>query len=158
MLLEDLKLIFANRRDDRLRSADLAEALSAFEDRPWPEWHQGKPITPRQIAKLLEPFDLAPSTIRTTGGTAKGYKLEQFTDAFARYLPGPLNQTVTTSQEYALAGFCPSRTVTSNDYVTDENVQKATVSDGCDGVTDGEPPRHRVDDANVTDEETTWTV
>jgi hypothetical protein len=82
-------LLDRERGDDRLRSADLAEALSALEDRPWPEWHQGKPITPRQIAKLLEPFDLTPGTIRTTGSTAKGYKLEQFTDAFARYLPPP---------------------------------------------------------------------
>jgi hypothetical protein len=62
-------LLDRERGDDRLRSADLAEALSALEDRPWPEWHQGKPITPRQIAKLLEPFDLTPGTIRTTGGT-----------------------------------------------------------------------------------------
>ena len=37
MLLEDVERIFADRGDDRLRSVDLADALSALEDRPWPE-------------------------------------------------------------------------------------------------------------------------
>jgi putative DNA primase/helicase len=158
MLLEDLKRVFAERGDDRLRSADLAEALSALEDRPWPEWHQGKPITPRQIAKLLEPFDLTPGTIRTTGGTAKGYKLEQFTDAFARYLPTPLNQSVTPSQTKNSTAFCASRTVTPPSDVTVENKQNACVSADCDGVTDSEPLHRGPYDDDVPADEETWTV
>ncbi len=63
-----------------------------MEDRPWPEWKSGKPITLRQVAKLLGPFGIAPSTIRTMAGTAKGYLLNQFEEAFRRYLP---DQSVT---------------------------------------------------------------
>jgi putative DNA primase/helicase len=72
MLLEDMRRIFTDRNEDRLPSKDLAETLSKMEERPWPEWYQGKPITQRQIAKLLEPFGVKPVTIRTTNDTAKG--------------------------------------------------------------------------------------
>ena len=46
-------------------------------------------MTTRQLAKLLEPFGVTFGTIRTTDGTIKGYKLEDFGDAFARYLDPP---------------------------------------------------------------------
>ena len=55
--------------------------------RPWPEWRNGKPITVRQLAKLMAPHEIAPKTIRTTSGTAKGYLFSMFDDAFSRYLP-----------------------------------------------------------------------
>ena len=64
MLLEDIKRTFIDHDIDRLFSAELAEKLSQMEDRPWPEWHHGKPITAPQIAKLLEPFGIGPGTIR----------------------------------------------------------------------------------------------
>ena len=45
----------------------------------------GKPITPKQLAKLLEPFSVTPASIRTaTGKTPKGYHLDAFDDAFSR--------------------------------------------------------------------------
>jgi hypothetical protein len=58
---------------------------------------------------------LTPGTIRTASGTAKGYKLEQFSDAFARYLPAAVNQTVTPSQTNESAAFQASSTVTPSD-------------------------------------------
>lgn len=87
MLLRDIYNLFGEQSVDRLKSEEIAEALGAKEDRPWPEWKSGKPITPRQVARLLEPFGVAPTTIRTMSGTAKGYLAHQFDDAFRRYLP-----------------------------------------------------------------------
>jgi putative DNA primase/helicase len=87
VLLRDLHKLFATGGADRLRSDEIARDLGAMEDRPWPEWKSGKPITPRQVAKLLGPFGIAPTTIRTMAGTAKGYLASQFEDAFRRYLP-----------------------------------------------------------------------
>jgi putative DNA primase/helicase len=84
MLLEDIQRIFIKHGSDRLTSSEMARKLSEMEDRPWPEWHQAKPITPRQIAKLLEPFEVKPGTVRNATGPAKGYKLEDFSDAFTR--------------------------------------------------------------------------
>lgn len=87
MLLADIRAIFAERNADRLASADLVAALIAIEGRPWAEWKAGKPLTANGLARLLAPFGVLPATIRTAVGTAKGYQLAHFFDAFARYLP-----------------------------------------------------------------------
>ena len=88
LLLTDIRAIFAERRVDRLSSAELVMALIAIEGRPWAEWKAGKPLSANGLARLLAPFAIAPATIRTATGTPKGYQLAQFEDAFARYLPG----------------------------------------------------------------------
>jgi putative DNA primase/helicase len=97
-LLGDIRDIFAKEgqgrkeEPDRLASAALVEALGKMEERPWAEWgRQGKPITAPQLARLLRPFEIAPRTIAFGTVRAKGYLLDQFEDAFSRYLPGPLS-------------------------------------------------------------------
>ena len=86
MLLEDLRALFGERSADRLASADIVVALGNLEHRPWPEWKAGKPITARQLARLLEPFGVSPNSIRFGTGTIKGYLLSQFDEPFRRYL------------------------------------------------------------------------
>jgi putative DNA primase/helicase len=86
-LLADIRTIFADRGLDRLASADLVEGLVAIEGRPWAEWKAGQPITPSGLARQLVRFEIKPETIRTGDRTPKGYRLTQFEDAFARYLP-----------------------------------------------------------------------
>jgi hypothetical protein len=88
LLLSDIRSIFVERKVDKLSSADLTLALNAIEGRPWAEWHRGKGLAPNGLARQLAHFGIAPSTIRTSTGTPKGYQLAQFDDAFARYLPG----------------------------------------------------------------------
>ncbi len=88
LLLDDIRVIFAERNADRMPSAELVEALVAMEGRPWAEWKAGKPITANGLARLLAPFRIKPGTIRTSLGTPKGYQVAQFEDAFLRYLPG----------------------------------------------------------------------
>lgn len=87
-LLEDIRQICERRKADRIPSAELCYELARMEDRPWPEWRNGKPITPRQVARLLEPFGIKPSTMRIGRRPAKGYDVMEFSDPFARYL-GP---------------------------------------------------------------------
>jgi putative DNA primase/helicase len=73
---------------DRIPTTDVLRHLHAMEERPWPEWRQGKPITPRQLARVLGSFGIRPTTFRTSGGTCpKGYLRSAFEDAFARYAP-----------------------------------------------------------------------
>jgi uncharacterized protein DUF3631 len=132
MLLEDIQRTFIDRGADRLPSAEMAEALSKMEDRPWPEWQQGKPITPRQIAKLLGPFGVAPASIRTGSDTAKGYKLEEFTDLFVRYVTDP---SVTPSQVNENKDLRLKGAVTLGSVVTDKTEQKGNDYRPCDGVT-----------------------
>lgn len=55
----------------------------------WATHNRGKPITPRQLAKLLSGYGIKPKTVRFGNSTPKGYERSQFDDAFARYLPDP---------------------------------------------------------------------
>ena len=133
MLLEDIKIVFDERGTDRIATADLIRALVARDDRPWPEWRSSKPITPRQVAKLLGRYGISPCTVRAGEKNAKGYKIESFNETFSRYLP---ILSVTTSQPAATNGFSDFLSVTPNHDVTDKNPPKAAVSKGCDVVTD----------------------
>ena len=88
-VLEDLRDIFAEKGVELLKSEETTEALGKMEHRPWPEWKNQKPITTRQLAKLLEPFEIAPKQHWLTGGTnRRGYHVDQFKDAFKRWLGG----------------------------------------------------------------------
>ncbi len=88
-LLSDLRDIFDAIRLDKLPSQRICEELGKREDRPWPEYRNGQPISPVQLAKLLKPFDITPRAVRVGLDSLRGYHLEQFADAFARYLPPP---------------------------------------------------------------------
>ncbi len=85
-LLADLRELFT-AHGERLASQELVDWLVLREDRPWPEWRQGKPLTARQLAKLLKRFDLKPGQLKRGGENIRGYDRVDFTDAFTRYLP-----------------------------------------------------------------------
>jgi putative DNA primase/helicase len=86
LLLSDLRDLFRHKATDRLTSKEIVDALTAMEDRPWPEYgRNGKPITTRKLAALLRPFEIIPRTIRTETTRAKGYVREAFADAWGRY-------------------------------------------------------------------------
>lgn len=94
MLLSDIRDIFESEPlRTRISTEDLLKKLYEMEDRPWPEWFRGQPITARQIARLLKPFGISPKKIRFGYGTGRGYELEQFKNPFARYLSGTLEQS-----------------------------------------------------------------
>ncbi len=78
--------IFCDTRREKLPSTYLVDRLVAMKERPWPEYRHGKEITPRQVAMLLKPFGIVPGTKRDGDYHFKGYELEQFIDAFTRYL------------------------------------------------------------------------
>jgi Protein of unknown function (DUF3631) len=99
MLLADIKASYESKATDRLWSEDLCEALAAIEGRPWAEWKahrraNPKPLSKNQLARLLADFHVTPDSIWINGRTKKGYRLEQFREAFERYLPDyPLYET-----------------------------------------------------------------
>lgn len=114
-LLGDVRRIFFPKDDEgnalpplgRIASKDLAEALGGIETSPWPEWKNGKPLTPPQLARQLGKFGISPRNFRQSGGSVlKGYAITDFTDAWARYLtpdrgPGePPSPPATDSNRY----------------------------------------------------------
>ena len=145
-LLADIRRIFDGKpetRDgktvteyepvDKMSSAELADHLGKMECRPWSEWKGGKPITQAALARQLGTFPILSGTIRLDGDlTLKGYKREDFKDAFERYLSP---ESVTPSQPNN-HGLCDGlQSVTLKTDVTVSKLQKANNHGHCDGVT-----------------------
>jgi hypothetical protein len=88
LLLADLRRLFSERGATRLPSTEIVADLEKMEERPWPEWRHGKPMTAVQLAVALAPFGVRPTTYRQpAGGTVKGYQRDHFEEAWTRYLP-----------------------------------------------------------------------
>jgi hypothetical protein len=88
-LLADIREAFARRELDRFASEALIAELIADPEKAWAEFGRSrKPLTQRQLARLLRPFRIEPKSIRINEqSTKKGYLLTSFEEAFARYLP-----------------------------------------------------------------------
>jgi hypothetical protein len=87
-LLADIRGVFQDRDVDRMPSAELAAALAEIETSPWGEWGKsGKPLSAAKLARLLARFVIVPHSVRVDDKTPKGYELDDFRDAFERYLP-----------------------------------------------------------------------
>ncbi len=91
-LLADIQQVFEQRHgndaySDRISTRDLIDALKAIEESPWATYNHGHPITPKQLVSQLSRYEIRSKTVRVSKfDTPKGYALEQFADAFARYL------------------------------------------------------------------------
>jgi putative DNA primase/helicase len=118
-LLVDIKAAFAAENTDRLSTKRLIDLLAADEEKPWATYSRGdKRITDRKLADLLGKYGVISGTVRLDGErTAKGYRLEDFEEAFGRYLDPQggdrqeAPQNVTTSQSnsdgHNLHASCP---------------------------------------------------
>ena len=75
--------------DDRIATTVLLERLCRLEEAPWSDWY-GRPINPRDLAKWLKPYGISSRDVRygpDPSEKAKGYRREDFEDAWTRYLP-----------------------------------------------------------------------
>ena len=133
-LLIDIRAIMDSRAIERIASADLVGALAGMEDRPWPEWRNGKPITTRGVARLLADFEIRSQTIRLgSNSTAKGYLLDDFKDTFTRYID---DLSVTPSQSLSPVASSENLSVTTGGDVTDRKARKPAGNKECYAVTD----------------------
>jgi hypothetical protein len=93
-LLSDIREVFISTIGDRMPSAELAHALANIEEGPWGNL-KGHALDARGLAWRLRPFEITPKDIRVSGPTGekvvKGYALEQFAEAWGRYLPDDPN-------------------------------------------------------------------
>jgi hypothetical protein len=92
-ILFDLRNIFAEKGNpDWLSTADLLESLHTLDDRHWDEWNKGKPMHPKNLAGLLEPFGIHPKNNRTgldKKKVIKGYYLEDLQPQIGGTAPCP---------------------------------------------------------------------
>jgi hypothetical protein len=149
-LLQAIKAAFEERinwprNSDRIKSENLVEVLIADATAPWATWNKGKPISERQVAKLLKGYGISPKVIRFDDGLARGYLLDWFTDAFERFCGSeqsaqaaePPSASVTTQQTLYSKDLGDLSSVTSQNDVTDEKDGKPLKNNNCYGVTDG---------------------
>jgi hypothetical protein len=96
ILLGDIRDMFDGRGVDRLPSKTMVDHLNATDDAPWVEWRgirgnqQPRKLSQGELARLLEPFQIRPRTIRIFAAasgkpTVKGYYRAQFEAAWRSY-------------------------------------------------------------------------
>jgi hypothetical protein len=84
-LLTDIETVFTSTGTQALKTSTLIEELGAIEESPWGDWY-GKPISAQKLSQLLHPYRIKTMSIWVEGAKARGYKREQFTETWNRYL------------------------------------------------------------------------
>jgi Protein of unknown function (DUF3631)/Bifunctional DNA primase/polymerase, N-terminal len=86
-LLADLRKIFQQRGTKQLPSEELLAELFRLEDRPWGEFKRGEPLTAHGLGDMLKAFKIRSRNIRIGPKVKRGYRIDQFTQAWRRYVP-----------------------------------------------------------------------
>ena len=97
-LLADIQEVFEHKRVDRIHTTDLITALCDDDEKIWATYNRGRLVSPRQIAKRLGDFGIKSKNVRVGYKQAKGFELEQFKEAFSRYLATPPENVSQPSQ------------------------------------------------------------
>jgi Protein of unknown function (DUF3631) len=84
-LLADIHTVFEANGAERFKTGELIERLCEIEESPWGDWY-GKTITAHGLSKLLKPHRIKTMPVWTEGRTVRGYKAEQFEEAWFRVL------------------------------------------------------------------------
>ncbi|WP_363347147.1 DUF3631 domain-containing protein [Methylocystis echinoides] len=150
-LLKDIRDAFDVERVDRMAMAELLRRLVEDETAPWATWNRGKPMTARQLGAKLKEFGIHAGTVHVSAyDKPKGFKREQFRDAWARYLDGqncpglngdmlspdtPL-PSVTRSPSYNSLGFEVTEEVTEGNSLSHHLVQSPVEGEVTDGAGD----------------------
>lgn len=82
-LLADIRDVASTYATSFASSRELVNSLLKLDDAPWRDIE----LTARGLADRLRPYGITPG--RDTSGTMRGYQLDDFADAFARYLGSP---------------------------------------------------------------------
>ncbi len=155
-LLADIQTIFETKGTLKIGTSELIKALCEDPEAPWATYNRGKELSARQLANRLATYGISSKTIRLGYETAKGFEVEQFDDAFTRYLTDPQNLPSQGNNSLEASNHGLSRvtdikpaSVTcrhSVTNVTDSNLSSVTrnisvtleaaSNKACDGVTD----------------------
>src|SRR5215471_10718931 len=95
MLLTDVRTAFGVATV--MKSADLVAALTADLEKPWAEYNRGKPLTQRQLARMLGDFGLLSVSVHPPGVVhGKGYKRVELEPVWEAYCPPEAGQAPTS--------------------------------------------------------------
>ncbi len=86
-LLADIQEVFDSKKVIRLPTSELLDALVQNDEAPWATYNRGKPMNPRQLGKRLKEYGISSKDLKISfANVKKGFDLDQFEDAFKRYL------------------------------------------------------------------------
>ncbi len=143
MLLIDIQEILQKRNAKKITSHDLVDRLVSLEERPWCEWRKGNPMTQNSLAKLLSSFGIKSKNIRLGNDIFRGFVVDQFTDAFERYIPDTPVQSATRLQPSVYAGSGRIESATQGDGVALQNLRKPAPVKECSTVALQNPPAEK---------------
>ena len=106
-LLKDIEKIFSDKAIIKIHTVDLINYLCEDEESPWSIYNfrgQDKKITPRQLSKLLSPYQISTKNIEIAGVQRKGFDKIQFAETWERYN----NKTSSNSLENSVFTVQPS--------------------------------------------------
>lgn len=92
-LLADVREVFEKQSTTFMASAALVEALRRIEESPWNDFD----LNPRGLAKRLREYGV--KSTRNAAGSLRGYRLDDLSDAFKRYLPSQASEASDTTSE-----------------------------------------------------------
>ncbi len=119
-LLTDLQGYFVRQPATHYPTEQLLNYLAAIENAPWATFAQGKAITARHLARLLQPYGIAPKTIRFADGLAKGYRAADFNSVVTDKVVDKVD--VTDRIESAKVDVTDRRPVLADSGATDSDV------------------------------------
>lgn len=82
-LLHDIRLVWSRWKEDTIPSKELLEELLQDDTAPW----GAERLQSSKVARMLAPYNIKPKDIRFGSRVLRGYRRDQFSDAFDRYLP-----------------------------------------------------------------------
>lgn len=103
-LLSDVHAIFGDQ--EQMFTTELLERLHALDESPWGDL-RGRPLDARGLARRLDPYGVKPRQVRVLASTGKGYRREDFWDAWSRYLQAPVTDDE-ANPPYVVQGECNS--------------------------------------------------
>jgi hypothetical protein len=136
-LLADIRDLFGDFTVSFMKSRELVTRLTKLDDAPWHDLE----LTTRALSDHLRPWGIRPR--RNETGDARGYRLEDFADAFGRYLTYPPSVPVNTSEDDA---DLPERSDGSKPSDTSNRQPRPTrqpLSRESDGLTGSDAPPER---------------
>ena len=83
-LLSDMRVVLGN--NDGKFTCNILDALCKLDESPWNDI-RGKQLTDRGLAVRLRGYGIKPKPVRIGANVARGYRREDFIEAWRRYLP-----------------------------------------------------------------------
>ena len=100
-LLADTRIAFGDA--EQLATTTLIHALRELPESPWNDL-KGRPLDERRLAARLRQYGIKPRVVRIGGATPRGYRREDFVDAWERYLLPLAARSATTATGETIEG------------------------------------------------------